>query len=139
MAYRNPPQPSPPPTVVVEQHPPPTEEEVKQPQPLKLDEIQENPKYSKSFYAKVTAIKSPYDTKVSYFNHAAINESLNINPPSSHQGKSAVVCKLSKKQQMLKEMRHVLVGKFSLGRPTITLVRIVTLHYHIGGVHILSS
>ncbi|KAG9132156.1 hypothetical protein Leryth_025319 [Lithospermum erythrorhizon] len=61
--------------------------------------------------------------KKEYYNHATINDAFTPTPPTTFQGKPAVVFKHADKEKFLKKMRHVLIGKFSHGRPSIADIK----------------
>ncbi|GAA0149764.1 hypothetical protein LIER_36990 [Lithospermum erythrorhizon] len=47
----------------------------------------------------------------------------NLRPVAVHEGKPCVVFKKSDKARYLSMMKHILIGKFSHGRPTIALIK----------------
>ncbi|GAA0168001.1 hypothetical protein LIER_40473 [Lithospermum erythrorhizon] len=91
--------------------PPPTGEEVKDPQPTQKANVPQNPSFMqdppKPTYAMVAAPKQLYSSSKEYYNHATINDAFTPTPPTTFQGKPAVVFKHADKEKFLKKMRHV--------------------------------
>ncbi|GAA0184883.1 hypothetical protein LIER_32171 [Lithospermum erythrorhizon] len=81
--------------------------------------IEQHPTAPKPFYAQATMGDVPSTIMEDYdCSHVA-----NFCPVASHEGKPSVVFKKSDKARYLSMMKHVLIGKFSHGRPTIAVIK----------------
>ncbi|GAA0139186.1 hypothetical protein LIER_00786 [Lithospermum erythrorhizon] len=116
--------------------PPPTEEIVKQPSPtgevVKLDHADypipssENQPTSKPSFANIlrSNIEVQQDMVAKETSYHVTQPPLpELKPTTMKDGNPSVVFKVSDKNKYINKMKHVLIGKFSHGRPAIGLIK----------------
>ncbi|GAA0163203.1 hypothetical protein LIER_19125 [Lithospermum erythrorhizon] len=94
----------------------------------------QNPTGPKPSYAQATMGAVPAATMEDY----DCSNVANLRLVAMHEGKPSVVFKKSDKARYLSMMNHVLIGKFSHGRPTIAVIQEFFVNFKLKGAYNLS-